>query len=70
MTDFLFQMPGFSLGVSRVVDLWGRFDDYNSSASPEEADASAIFSDWRATGEDIFSAMKTAEVEENALKSE
>jgi len=57
MTDFLFARPSALSGAGRVIDLMGTFDRYNVSASPEEADARAIFSDWLAVGRDLFSVM-------------
>jgi len=57
MTDFLFAKPSAFSGAGRVIDLMGAFDRYNVSASPGEADARAIFSDWLAVGRDLFRAM-------------
>jgi len=52
-TDFLFARPTFWSGVGRLLDLWGKFDVYNTSRSPEEADARAIYSDWRVVGQGL-----------------
>jgi hypothetical protein len=52
-TDFLFARPSFWSGVGRLLDLWGKFDDYNVSRSAEEADMRALYSDWRITGQDL-----------------
>ena len=52
-TDFLFAQPSFWSGVGRLLDLWGKFDDYNVSRSVEEADMRALYSDWRITGQDL-----------------
>jgi hypothetical protein len=52
-TDFLVARPSFWTGVGRVLDLWGKFDDYNVSRTTEEADMRALYSDWRITGQDI-----------------
>ena len=41
----------------------GVFDEYNISPTPEEADARATFSDWRAVGEDVFRAAMALEAE-------
>ena len=57
-TDFLFANPSFASGAARVIDLWGQFDDYNFSPSPQEADAAAIASDWIVVGQDICDAME------------
>lgn len=56
MSDFLFVRPSFLSGVARVVDLWAGFDDYDFREDEQEADARALFSDWRVTGEDIAGA--------------
>jgi hypothetical protein len=52
-TDFLVARPSFWSGVGRVLDLWGKFDDYNVSRTAEEADMRALYSDWRITGQDL-----------------
>ena len=33
------------------MDLWGVFDDYNTSLTPDEADEVAITLDWLAVGD-------------------
>lgn len=52
-TFYLFAMPTFWSGVARVVDLAGRFDDYNFSVDEAEADAVATWTDWIAVGDDL-----------------
>ena len=49
--DFLFASPSWLSGASRGLDLAGQFDDYNQSASGDEADAKALFADWRVVGQ-------------------
>jgi hypothetical protein len=44
--------------MARVVDVFAELDDYNVSATPEEADARAMRSDWQALSRDIDAAMK------------
>ena len=63
-TDYLFAAPSFSSGVARLLDLFGRFDDYNDSPSAASADARAMYSDWRVTGEDLAGAMVVIEREQ------
>jgi len=58
-TDFLFAQPSRWSGLARLLDLWGKFDAYNTSESPEEADMWALFSDWRITGQDIRDAWRS-----------
>ncbi len=52
-TGFLFASPSFWSGVGRLFDLWGKLDDYNVSRSAEQADAAALYSDWRMVGQDL-----------------
>jgi hypothetical protein len=65
MTDYLFARPSFLSGVASLVDLAGTRHKYNRWATPAEADAWAIYSDWLAVGNDLRAAMKTiaAEIE-------
>ena len=56
VTDFLFARPSFLSGVGRLFDLWGKYDGYNNSASTNEADMRALYSDWRITGQDLRAA--------------
>jgi len=41
----------------------GEFDGYNDSPTENEADAKALFCDWRAVGDAIFDAMKAFSLE-------
>jgi hypothetical protein len=52
-TDFLYARPSFWSGIGRVLDLWGKFDDYNTSQTPDEADMRALYCDWRVVGQGI-----------------
>ena len=63
-TDYLFAEPSFTSGVARLLDLFGGFDDYNDSPSAAAADARAMYSDWRVTGEDLAGAMMGIEREQ------
>jgi len=62
-TDYLFARPSFGSGAARVLDLYGTFDAYNSSATDAEADERAIANDWLVVGQDLFSAMDPVESE-------
>lgn len=62
-SDFLFAQPSFASGAARVLDLWGQFDEYNISATPQEADAAALAADWLVVGQDICDAIKQTETE-------
>jgi hypothetical protein len=57
-SDFLFAQPSFASGVARVLDLWGQFDEYNTSATGEEADTKAIACDWMVVGDDFLKAYR------------
>lgn len=63
-TDYLFAAPSFSSGVASLLDLFGQFDDYNDSPSAALADARAMYSDWRVTGEDLAGAMMVIDREQ------
>jgi hypothetical protein len=52
-SDFLFALPSFIEGCSRVLDLGDTINNYNESDSNEEADFKAIMSDWLTIGNDI-----------------
>lgn len=56
-TGFLFATPSMIAGAARLLDLWGVFDHYNTADSEEEADALAVYSDWRIIGQDLRDAM-------------
>ncbi len=62
-SDFLFARPSFGSGAARTLDLWGQFDDYNRCESTEEADATAIASDWAIIGQDIMDAIEQCDSE-------
>jgi len=55
-SDFLVKEPSFLDGAARSIDLFGDFDDYNISATPEEADARALYHDIAALREDASAA--------------
>ncbi len=52
-TGFLFATPSFVSGMARVLDLFGQFDVYNTSETPELADSKAIYCDFRVVGQDL-----------------
>jgi hypothetical protein len=56
-SDFLVAAPSFASGVGRLLDWYGLYDLYNVSRNGNEADAKAMFSDWRIVGQDINDAM-------------
>jgi hypothetical protein len=61
-TDFLIADPSFVSGAARLLDWAGLYDTYNASRNGQEADAKAMFSDWRIVGQDLDDAMVEFEV--------
>lgn len=57
-SDYLFARPSFIEGVGRIVDLGGALNTYNKSRTPEEADARAVYEDWKALGHDVKLALE------------
>ena len=49
----LFAEPSFIEGMSRVLDLAGTLQEYNSSKTEQKADTEEIKNDWRAVGDDL-----------------
>jgi len=59
-STFLFAMPSYMSGAARILDMGGTFDEYNSSRTPEEADAKALYADWSVIGQDLLAAVAAA----------
>lgn len=53
VSDFLFARPSFFEGMGRIIDFGGTLTAFNISRTPEEADARALFEDWRVVGNDL-----------------
>ena len=53
MTDFLFATPSFLGDMGRVIDLGDTMTIYNTSETPAEADARALYNDWAVVGSAI-----------------
>ena len=62
-SDYLFARPSFIEGVGRIVDLSGSLNTYNRSRTPEEADARALYEDWKAVGHDLTVALEQLRTE-------
>ncbi len=62
-TLFLAARPSALKGISRLLDFCGSPDSYNQSATPAEADARAMFSDWYMAGQDLRESANLAECE-------
>lgn len=61
----LFAEPSFIEGMSRVLDLGGTLNQYNTSVSGEIADIEAIRLDWEMVGNDIQAAIDVLASEQN-----
>lgn len=53
----LFAMPSFTNGAARVLDLGSTLNQYNYSASVNEADQVALSGDWNTVGNDLWKAL-------------
>ncbi len=62
-TTFLFAIPTLFSGCARLLDMGGVYDIYNESGDESEADACAVYSDWRMVGQDIQKAMESFHAE-------
>ena len=62
-TSFLFAMPSLLSGMARLLDPGGTYNQYNSSPNASEADAMAIYSDFRMIGQDLHRAMMVVYVD-------
>lgn len=60
-SGILFARPSFLEGMARVLDFGNTLTEYNTSVTPQQADAVAIAADWRAVGDDIRSAIREFE---------
>jgi len=57
LSGFLFAQPSLIEGIARLIDFGNTLEEYNSSPSPDMADALAIASDWKVVGDDLRQAM-------------
>lgn len=62
-TDFLVPTSSFMVGVGSVMNIGGDYFEYRLSASPEEADALALRSDWNNVGKDVGNACEAERAE-------
>ena len=69
-SSFLFAMPSFLCGVSRLLDLGGTFNSYNQGVTPEDADTVATCADWLVVGNDLQLSISkiSTEITENATE--
>jgi len=59
LATYLFSKPSAITGAARLLDFWGQFDAYNRSSTPMEADAKALYADWRTVGEQLWEAYES-----------
>jgi hypothetical protein len=52
-TLFLTGRPSFFLGFGSILTLWGGYHRYNIAPTASEADARAMYADWRMIGQDL-----------------
>jgi len=64
-SDFLFACPSRLSGWARLLDLFGVFDDYNTSRSRPIADARAVYADWIVIAQDLRCAMAELEARQH-----
>ena len=57
-STILFPIPRIWYGIARLVDLGAQLDFYNESLTPAEADALALYSDWKMVGYDLRAALR------------
>ncbi len=57
-TTFLFAGSSWVNGAARVLDMSGRFDDYNRLGTGEQADIAMLALDWLAVGDDLREAIR------------
>ena len=60
LCTFLFANPSYVSGAAHLLDFWGTYDTYNQSRTREEADAIALYADWRSVGEELLQALNQA----------
>ena len=58
-TFYMFAKPSLISGAARVLDLFAMFDDFNISEDPDQADAIAIYLDFRSFGLDLMAASQS-----------
>jgi hypothetical protein len=56
-TDFLTSTNTFWGGAGTILNIRGNYYKYNSSSTPAEADAKAIYHDWAMIGQDMKDAI-------------
>ncbi len=60
---FLFASPSFVEGAARTLDLAGTLNEYNTSLTEDQADAIALYADWRAVRADLEASIRALEAQ-------
>lgn len=67
---FLFAIPSFTEGMSRVLDMGGTLEVYNEASSEAEADLFALKADWMMVGRDLCNAVNAIRDKLNVEKKQ
>jgi len=54
---YLCSMPGFWVGVGRLLDFGNTYDFYNEAANESQADALGLMLDWQMVRQDMWQAV-------------
>jgi len=60
---YLCSMPGFWIGVGRLLDFGKSYDLYNEAANGNQADGLGSFVDWQMVSQDMWQAIVCYEQE-------
>ena len=66
MPELSYPRPSFLRGMGSVLDLFGVFGGYRLANDEQDADARALYSDFRAVGMDLTEAMARYESEQKS----
>jgi len=69
-SDHLFARPSWLSGVARTLDLWGLYEEFNDSLTPEIADYRGLLSDWCMVARDIREAQRMVQAETSENEQE
>ena len=68
-TNQLFPRSSFLTGMGSVLNISGKYFDFNYSKSEAESDAKAIASDWGMVGQDLQHVLDTELPKARSLKT-
>ena len=64
-TDFLFSKGSFFTGMGNVFNIAGRYHNFNTSASDQEANKKALRSNWKIVGQTMRKCLDEQKQKEN-----